>query len=109
MMRRLIKGLLIAIVVPLLVLIAFIGWFGIQHPSYYSSFPQVLSANHAKEMCSCLFVERQPASFCQNYVRYPIAIDSSSIDLLERRTEAMGMGQEASASVVGLRYGCMLE
>tara|TARA_R110000868_G_scaffold38661_5_gene135113 strand:- start:2967 stop:3302 length:336 start_codon:yes stop_codon:yes gene_type:complete len=75
---------------------------------YTSPFARVLSANYAKEMCSCLFVSQLSQDHCENYSSQYVKPAGQQIDLIAKKVIAWGWGNESEASWISEREGCRL-
>lgn len=74
-----------------------------------SPFARVLSANYAKEMCSCLFVSHLSQDHCENYSAQYLKPAGSQINIAAKQVLAWGWGRESMASWISPREGCRLE
>lgn len=73
-----------------------------------SPFGRVLSANYAKEMCSCLFVSGLSQDHCENYSSQYVKPAGSQIDVAAKKVIAWGWGRESEASWLSKTEGCRL-
>ncbi len=71
-------------------------------------FPKVVSAFYAKEVCSCLFVEKQTETYCHEYGKQIIPIWTKEIDLKNRKVKAWGLWESTEASFISSRSGCQI-
>lgn len=74
-----------------------------------SPFGRVLSANYAKEMCSCLFVSELPQDHCESYSSQYIKPAGHQIDVAAKKVLAWGFGQESEAKWLSNTEGCRLD
>ncbi|PIP89813.1 MAG: hypothetical protein COW01_07745 [Bdellovibrionales bacterium CG12_big_fil_rev_8_21_14_0_65_38_15] len=74
-----------------------------------SPFARVLSANYAKEMCSCLFVSELSQDHCENYSTQYVKPAGREINLKTKEVLAWGWGKESKASWISPREGCRLD
>jgi len=71
-------------------------------------FPKVVSAFYAKEVCSCLFVEKQYEAYCHEYGKQIIPIWTKEIDYKNKKVTAFGLWKSTEASFISLRSGCQI-
>ncbi|MBK25483.1 MAG: hypothetical protein CME70_15920 [Halobacteriovorax sp.] len=71
-------------------------------------FPKVVSAFYAKEVCSCLFVEKQKEEYCHEYGKQIIPIWTKEIDYKNKSVKAFGLWKSTEASFISLRSGCQI-
>ncbi|MEM7020692.1 MAG: amidase [Pseudomonadota bacterium] len=107
----LVKWTVIVIVTLLLLLSIYFGFQAIKQPEYLTAFPTTSSAFRAKEICSCLFVEKQREAVCEKYPPGLVTSlsDGHLIDRENRRVTSTGLGRHSTAYFVSERYGCILE
>jgi hypothetical protein len=67
---------------------------------------KVVSANFAKEYCSCLFVEKQSSTYCRDYAKQLISIDS--LERTENLIRVRAFDFESEASFISPQMGCKL-
>lgn len=85
---------------------AFLAWNWPQ----LSAFPTTPSAYEAKELCSCLWVERRELPYCEAWVRQTVVpSDGHTIDQAHHRVEASALGRSSRARWLGPKVGCQLE
>ncbi|MBD8573464.1 amidase [Pseudomonas syringae] len=90
----------------LLAMAALVVWLWQQRVAL-QAFPDIISAYTAKEYCSCRYVTRNPAEYCQGYVKQ--YVPGTLIDDQATRTvTASGMGRSNRAMWLGERQGCRL-
>ena len=82
---------------------------GITAWMWTSPFGRILSANYAKEMCSCLFVSELSPDHCENYSSQYIRPAGFNIDLVAKKVSAWGFGKNSEASWISKTEGCRLE
>lgn len=74
-----------------------------------SPFARVLSANYAKEMCSCLFVSELSTEHCEDYSSQYVTPAGHEVNLNSKFVRAWGWGKESQANWISPREGCRLE
>ena len=75
-----------------------------------STFPWMPSSYEAKELCSCRFVERRDAAFCDAYVAQSVVPSQGHVvDEEGRRVTATALWLSSSARWVSDRDGCAIE
>ena len=74
------------------------------------SFPQMPASYEAKEMCSCLWVEKRSLDYCEAWIRQDVVKSQGhTIDEASRIVEAKALGVTARARYLGAREGCVLD
>tara|TARA_R110000868_G_scaffold90968_8_gene252149 strand:+ start:1312 stop:1647 length:336 start_codon:yes stop_codon:yes gene_type:complete len=76
---------------------------------YTSPLARVLSANYAKEMCSCLFVSNLSQEHCEDYSSQYVKPAGQQVDLVAKKVIAWGWGNESHANWISEREGCRLD
>lgn len=74
-----------------------------------SPFGRILSANYAKELCSCLYVSELSQDHCENYSEQYIKPAGYQIDTAAKKVKAWGFGREAEALWLSAKEGCRLD
>lgn len=98
------QKLIIALVsLPLIAILVSGTWL------WLSPFSSVVAANHAKELCSCLFVSQLPQNHCEEYASQYLKTSGHQIDVATKRITSYGLGRSASAKWLSKREGCRLE
>src|SRR5690606_14352497 len=82
---------------------------GITAWMWTSPFGRILSANYAKEMCSCLFVSELSPNHCENYSSQYIKPAGFQIDQATKKVSAWGFGNHSEAFWISPNEGCRLE
>lgn len=90
-----------------LFLLALLAWAW-QARQALEAFPDILSAYTAKEYCSCRYVMRHPAAYCQGYVRQYLPLSGLRDDPATQQVTASGLGRSHGAAWLGERVGCRL-
>lgn len=88
---------------PLIFFLSIIGYL------WNSPFSRLLSANYAKELCSCLFVSKLSADHCSDYAAQYIKVSSYEIDSTGKSIQAWGWGRTSRAMWLGEKEGCRLQ
>lgn len=105
-LKTLLKGLAVLLAAILLAVGGFLAWNWPQ----LSAFPSTPSAYEAKELCSCLWVERRDLPYCEAWVRQTVVpSDGHTIDETHHRVEASALGRKARARWLGPKVGCQIE
>ncbi len=74
------------------------------------NFAPVPSVYHAKEMCSCLFVEGRSEQSCADYVRQStVPVKDVVVDAEKKTVRASSLGVTSTARYKGQREGCGLD
>jgi len=71
-------------------------------------FFKVVSATYAKELCSCLYVEKQGHKTCEDYATQIIKVDNFRVDEEKKMVVAQGMGFSTTSFYRGKHLGCSL-
>lgn len=92
----------------LLVIVLLVLWLGWQNRTHLQAFPDIISAYTAKEYCSCRYVMKNPASYCDGYVSQYVPVSQLLDEQSRKRVTASGLGRSNSAVWLGARQGCQL-
>lgn len=71
-------------------------------------FFKVVSASYAKELCSCLYVEKQSPKTCEDYATQIIKVEDFHINEEKKMVVAQGMGFSTTSFYRGQHLGCSL-
>jgi len=102
LLRRPFTSLLLAVLVLVIALV----W---SYRVHLVAFPSIFGAYTAKEYCSCRYVMNNPAEYCRNYAKLPIAIDNIIDDPVNKQVTATKFGSTQRALWLGPREGCRLQ
>jgi hypothetical protein len=95
------------IFIPLLVLLFLVEiYFKVKGPSSLSDFPELMVNLHAREYCSCVFVEGLDPDQCREEIYKVIRLESLEVDREQKRVKASFLWKEAYANYRGERLGC---
>ena len=92
----------------LILLIALLGCIWLERAALWA-FPDIISANTAKEYCSCRYVMNNDAEYCHGYVKQWLPASGFTDDPAGKRVSVSGMGRSNSAVWIGERQGCRLQ
>jgi hypothetical protein len=70
--------------------------------------PKAVSANFAKEVCSCIFVVGQTQNYCSEYHEQIFKVSAVEIDSEKKEVVAVGLGIQSVARFKSERHGCQL-
>lgn len=108
--RRALRRGLIGLGVALSVVLLGLGVWVAFHWTEVSDMQTLPSAYEAKEMCSCLFVEKQSQAFCERFVSQDVLpIDDRSVDTTKRSVTVRALWSASRARHVSDRLGCVLD
>ena len=62
----------------------------------------------SKEMCSCLFVEKQSENYCKDYLDLTFPVWGYEIDRTKKQVYSQGYFHSATAKFKDPRLGCLL-
>lgn len=108
--RRVIRRGLVGLGMILGVVLLGLGVWVAFHWPEVSDMQTLPSAYEAKEMCSCLFVEKQSRELCERFVGQDILpIDGRSVDTTNRSVTVRALWSASRARHVSDRLGCVLD
>lgn len=104
-MKRVVRILLYFIAA----LVVFVLVAGIWNYRTIENVPRLVSAFHAKEMCSCYFVVKQTESYCHDYAAQVSGISNVTLDQEKKEIRVSTFGSSSLAKYHDERTGCRLE
>ena len=107
-MRKLIKGILLAVGGLILLVVLAAGAWAIANREELSVFQGAISNYTAKEYCSCRFVMGYSEGYCRGYSEQFIPISALREDTARKRVTARGTGRVQTAAWLNPREGCRI-
>ena len=94
-----------------LVLLLFVLFF--VHQYFFSTtsiweLPQLTVNLRAKEVCSCLFVQKLTEEFCQKSTEHGVPFGKTTVNLSKKVVTSTFLGVQNQASWISPKLGCVL-